>query len=289
MTDEPGPAIRRRKLGNQLRDLRIAGGLRTIAAAAESTGLSTATISRVESAKQVILPKTVRTLCHAYGVGAPMLDHLLRLASESDDRGWLLEYSDTVPNWFERYVSEEFEASEICTYQVECVPGLLQTDSYTKAITAAARPDVTEEDLERSVVFRRARKERLDSDNPPKLVAIINEGAIRRLVGGPDVMHEQLLRLLDLMARPNITVLVLPFTAGAHPAMINSFTLLHFPTDVGMATVYVEVNGGALYPDRPSDFDHYTWMVTQLKALSLSPDDTADLFIRLAAELNPGE
>lgn len=105
MLDEPGPATRRRQLGRQLRDLRLAAGLKSIAAAAETSGLSTATISRIENAKQTILPRTVRLLCHCYGVGAPLLDHLLRLAEESEDRGWLVAYSDTTPNCHARAVA----------------------------------------------------------------------------------------------------------------------------------------------------------------------------------------
>src|SRR6266508_3125888 len=101
MSIVPGPATRRRQLGRQLRDLRLSAGLKTMEAAAERTGLSRATISRIESAKQTILPRTVRLLCQTYGIGAPLLDHLVRLAAESEDRGWLVAYSDTVPNWFE--------------------------------------------------------------------------------------------------------------------------------------------------------------------------------------------
>lgn len=98
--------------------------------AAERSGLSRATISRIESAKQTILPRTVRLLCQTYGVGVPLIDHLTKLAAESDDRGWHLAYSDTVPNWFERFVGEEAEATEISTYEAEFVPGLLQTADY---------------------------------------------------------------------------------------------------------------------------------------------------------------
>jgi transcriptional regulator with XRE-family HTH domain len=142
MPTEPGPATRRRQLGRQLRGLRLAAGLRSIAAAAEASGLSTATISRIENAKQTILPRTVPLL---RGLGAPLLDHLLRLAEESEDRGWLVAYSDTTPNWFERYLGEEAEASEIWKYEAEYMTGLLQTPDYCRAVRAANSDDVTEE------------------------------------------------------------------------------------------------------------------------------------------------
>jgi transcriptional regulator with XRE-family HTH domain len=282
MATEPGPAVRRRQLGRQLRDLRIAAGLKTMEAAAERSGLSRATISRVESAKQTILPRTVRLLCQTYGIGAPMLDHLLRLAAESDDRSWLLAYSDTVPNWFERYVGEESEATEIWSYENEFVPGLLQTADYCRAVSAAAGPNVREEDLQRLVTLRQARQERLSGKNSPRLSIVINEAVIRRVVGSPEIMREQLRHLQKLAKSPNITLRVLPFSAGAHPAMTGSFTMLHFPADTGVSTIFVEVDSGAIYPNRPTDVDRYSWIFSRLCDLALSSAKSAALAGRVA-------
>lgn len=270
MTTEPGPATRRRQLGRQLRDLRLAAGLRTMEAAATRSGLSRATISRIESAKQTILPRTVRLLCQTYGVGAPMIDHLAKLAAESEDRGWLLAYSDTTPNWFERYLGEEAEASEIWEYGAEFIPGLLQTPDYCRAVRAANSPDLTEDDIERSVDFRLARQELLARDEPPRLHVVVNEAVLRRHVGGAAVMREQLRHLGEMATRPNITVQVLPFSAGAHPAMTGSFIVLNFSSESGEPTIFVEVDSGALYPDRPFDFERYNWMFGQLRDLALS-------------------
>lgn len=285
MSTEPGPATRRRQLGRQLRDLRLAAGLSTMEAAAERSGLSRATISRIESAKQTILPRTVRLLCQTYGVGAPLLDHLVRLAAESEDRGWLLAYSDTVPNWFERYAGEEAEASDISMYQAEYVPGLIQTAAYCRAIRAANSPDVTDEDLQRSVELRQARQVLLERDKPPTLHAVLNEAAVRRHVGGAAVMREQLLHLATLAERPNITLQVLPFEAGAHPAMIGAFTMLRFPTANGDPTVFVEVDSGALYPDRPVDVERYGWVFGRLRELALTPGNSMALVRKVVAEL----
>lgn len=285
MPTEPGPATRRRQLGRQLRELRLAAGLKTMEAAAERCGLSRATISRIESAKQTILPRTVRLLCQTYGVGAPLLDHLLRLAEESEDRGWLVAYSDTTPNWFERFLGEEAEASEIWTYEGEFVPGLLQTANYCRAVRAANSPDLTEDDIERSVEFRLARQELLDRAKPPRLHVVINEGVLCRQIGGPKGMREQLQHLVDVARRPNITLQVLPFKAGAHPGMTGSFTMLHFPVDSGESTIFVEVDSGALYPDRPADFDRYTWIFGRLRDLALSPARSIALVSRLMDEL----
>jgi transcriptional regulator with XRE-family HTH domain len=285
MPTEPGPATRRRQLGRQLRELRLAAGLKTMESAAERSGLSRATISRIENAKQTILPRTVRLLCQTYGVGAPLLDHLVRLAEESEDRGWLLAYSDTTPNWFERYLGEEAEASEIWTYEAEFVPGLLQTADYCRAVRAANSPDLTEDDLVRSVEFRLARQQLLDRDRPPRLHVVVNEAVLHRQVGGPSVMREQLGQLATLADRPNVTVQVLPFSAGAHPAMTGSFSMLRFPADGGDPTILVEVDSGALYPDRPVDVERYTWKFGRLRDLALSPEESMALVSTVETEL----
>ncbi|MFL6145545.1 MAG: helix-turn-helix domain-containing protein [Labedaea sp.] len=285
MPTEPGPATRRRQLGRQLRELRLAAGLTTMESAAERSGLSRATISRIENAKQTILPRTVRLLCQTYGVGAPLLDHLVRLAEESEDRGWLLAYSDTTPNWFERYLGEEAEASEIWTYEAEFVPGLLQTADYCRAVRAANSPDLTKDDLARSVEFRLARQQLLDRDTPPLLHVVINEAVLRRQVGGPEVMREQLRHLGELAGRRNVTVQVLPYSAGAHPAMTGSFSMLRFPSGGGDPTILVEVDSGALYPDRPVDVERYTWKFGRLCDLALSPGNSIALVSRVEAEL----
>lgn len=285
MTTEPGPATRRRQLGRQLRDLRLAAGLRTMEAAATRSGLSRATISRIESAKQTILPRTVRLLCQTYGIGAPMIDHLAKLAAESEDRGWLLAYSDTTPNWFERYLGEEAEASEIWEYGSEFIPGLLQTPDYCRAVRAANSADVSEEDIQRSIDFRMARQELLGRDKPPRLHVVVNEAVLRRHVGGLAVMREQLRHLCEMAERPNVVVQVLPFNAGAHPAMTGSFIVLNFPSDNGEPTIFVEVDSGALYPDRPADFKRYTWMFDRLRDLALSPAKSIALVSRVKEEL----
>ena len=286
MPTGPGPATRRRQLGRQLRDLRLAAGLTSIASAAERSGLSTATISRIENAKQTILPRTVRLLCHSYGIGAPILDHLLRLAEESDDRGWHVAYSDTTPNWFERYLGEEDEASEIWGYEAEFVPGLLQTAAYCRAVSATSSPDATRDEIDRRVEVRSVRQELLARDKPPTLHVVLNESVLRRRVGGVKVMREQLRHLADVAKRRNVTVQVLPFTAGAHPAMIGSFAMLHFfPADGGEPTIFVEVESGALYPDRREDFERYTWMFGRLRDLAFAPARSATLISKVVEEL----
>jgi transcriptional regulator with XRE-family HTH domain len=272
-SDEVGPALRRRQLSRQLRELRTAAGFTTMEAAASATGLSRATISRIESAKQVILPRTVRLLCQIYGVGAPILDQLLTLAEKPTERAWQSDHA--VPEWFERYVSEEADATERRSYDAELVPSLLRTDDYHRAVLAAAEPDLSAERLDRAVASHSARQRWLADRRPAKLHAVVNEAVLLRQVGGPDVLAAQLRHLGALAERPNITLQVLPFTSGAHPGMTGSFVMLHFPPSTGVATVFVEVDSWGMYRDRPVDFERYTWIFGRLTAAALDPEKTA--------------
>jgi transcriptional regulator with XRE-family HTH domain len=270
MPEEVGPAIRRRQLSRQLREARMAAGFTTMDAAASATGLSRATISRIESAKQVILPRTVRLLCQIYGIASPTLDQMLKLASEAaDDRGWQADFVGVVPDWFERFVGEESEATEMSIYAAELVPSLLQTDDYCRAVRAASAKEISEDELNRYVEFRAARAARLAKT---KLHVVLNEAVLRRQVGSPAIMRDQLNHLVEIADRPNVSLQILPFTSGAHPAMTGSFTMLHFPASTGVATVFVEVDDCGLYRDRPADFQRYSWMFGQLKADSLEQD-----------------
>jgi transcriptional regulator with XRE-family HTH domain len=284
MSEEVGPAVRRRQLGGQLRELRKAAGFATMDAAAAATGLSRATISRVESAKQAILPKTVRLLCQLYGIDTPTLNHLLRLSEESEERGWQVEHADTMPHWFQRYAGEEADANRLSTYEAEFVPGLLQTPDYCRAVSEASDPALTEDELGRLVRFRLARQQHLGGGRTPELNVVVNEAVLYRQVGGPEIMRAQLKHLLAAAERPSVTVQVLPFDAGAHPAMVGSFMILQFPPEIGTPTIFVEVDGGGLYPDRPADFERYQWMFDQVRELSLSPDESVTLIRKLAGD-----
>nr|BFF04402.1 helix-turn-helix transcriptional regulator [Streptoalloteichus tenebrarius] len=257
----------------------------TIDQAVVVSGLSNPTISRIENGKQTIKPKNVRLLCQAYGVGVPLVDTLVRLAEESEDRGWWVAYSDTVPNWFEQYVGLETDAAEILSFETEYVPGLLQTAEYTRAITKASWPNQSEADLARVVELRQSRQRRLDGPNPPELHMVLGEAVARWLIGSPTVMREQLRHLIDMNERSNLTIQILPFTAGAHPGLSGPFAMLRFPNDDEVSTVYVEFDNGSLYPPRRQDIERYTWIFRRLQELALPVEDTNSLLSTLAAEL----
>lgn len=153
---------------------------------------------------------------------------------------------------------------------------LLQTPGYTRAVTLASRPDLSADELTRTTEVRQARQDRLPGENAPAVHAILGEGVLRRVVGGREVMIEQLKRIVTLADSDNVTVQVLPFEAGAHPGMVSPFHILKFPEDAPPA-VYLENDRGAVYLERPGDVERYTWMHDALTQHSLSRDRTAEL------------
>ncbi len=269
----PGPTLRRRQLGKTLRNLRLEAG-RKPDEVATYLSVQRPTITRIEQGKQAILPRNVRLMCQLYGVGAPMMDTLLRLAEEAGERGWWVAYSDTMPDWFADYVGLEGDAEEIWSYESEFIPGLMQIPAYIHALAEVGIVNEPDLDVTQFVEFRTARQERLDSSSPPRLHLVINESALTRVTGGPAVMAAQVAHLRAMAKRPNITVQVLEFSSGAHAAMSGAFSMLRFPDDLGMNVVYLEHERGAGYLERPTDLEHYGRIFAQISASALSPEDT---------------
>ncbi len=278
MTKEPGPSVRRRQLGAMLRQLRQESG-KTVKDAADWLGMGESNVSKIEKAKQAIKQPTVRALCQLYDVDASKVDYLLRLANESNQRGWWTAYRDTVPDWFRQFVGLEADALDLWNYEAEHVPGLLQTPGYVGALLRMTRPDMAEVEIERQVKLRRERQERLDGNNPPRLHFFINEAVIRRPVGDPQVMREQIERLIEASKLDHITLQIVPFAAGPHPAMSGAFVMMQFPDEDAPAFVYVEHERGAIYQEDPGDVDRYTVIVDALDRLSLSLDDSRGMLV----------
>jgi transcriptional regulator with XRE-family HTH domain len=225
MTHGPGPTVRRCQLGKELRRLRENAG-KTIAEAVDWVGIKPPTISKIENDRQAIRPTNVRLLLQLYGIEAPMADTLIRLAAEANERGWWAGYGDTVPDWLRNYVGLEADASEIDGYDSELLPGQLQTAEYAEAITLAAHPDTTPSELKRMVTFRHERQERLAGNAPPRLRFVLNEAVLRRPVGGTEAFGRQLDYLIKMSQRPHINLQVLPFSAGPHAAMGQTFRVM---------------------------------------------------------------
>ncbi|MBK0866721.1 helix-turn-helix domain-containing protein [Saccharopolyspora sp. HNM0986] len=227
------------------------------------------TVSKIELGRQAIKAPNVRLLCQLYDVDAGTGESLLRLAREANQRGWWTAYRDTLPEWFRQFVGLEGDAVEFWEYQSEFVPGLLQTRSYIEAITTASRPDIGDDELAKVVRVRRERQALLEGAEPPRLNVYLNEAVLRRVVGGPQVMREQLDQLVAASREDRTRVRVVPFSAGAHAAMASSFVLMQFPDDDSPAFAYIENDRGAVYQEDPGDIDRYTVMLDQLAEVSM--------------------
>jgi transcriptional regulator with XRE-family HTH domain len=249
-------------LGAQLRRLRIACEI-TREEAGDAIRASESKISRMELGRVGLKPLDVGDLLTLYGVhDSDEREPLLTLARKSREPGWWQEYGDVLPTWFEEYVGLESAASEIFTYEVQFVPGLLQTAEYARAIAARARELDHQGEVERHVRLRMARGKLLSrAVAPPTLWAILDEGALLRPIGGVRVMRDQIEALIDAVLRPNIRIQVVPFGLGGHAAESGAFAVLRFPGEGINDVVYVEQLGNAHYLNKPDDVTQYhaTW------------------------------
>ncbi|MGH8967128.1 MAG: helix-turn-helix domain-containing protein, partial [Actinomycetes bacterium] len=193
--------VRRRQLGSELRRLRAAAS-KSAQEAADWAGVSTSTLSKIERGGQAVKIGHVRLFAQLYGVGAPEVDTLIRLAREANQRGWWAAYGDTVADYVRTYLDLEQDASELWAYESGLMFGLFQTPAYAEAVTAATRPDADSDELAKRVAFRTARQQRLFHDRAPSLRVVLDEAVLRRVVGGPVVMREQLEHLSEVAALP---------------------------------------------------------------------------------------
>jgi len=268
-----------------MRRLRQAAKL-TIEQVAESLEWSPGKVSKIENARVSVLPRDARRLLDAYGVSdGRERELLLSLARESRERGWWQQYGDAVPDWFQVYVGLEAEASAISAYQAEIVPGLLQTRRYAAALHRAELMNATEEEIERHVAVRMERQARLAEPDAPKLWVVLNEAVLRRAIGERAVMHEQLLKLAEVAGAPNITLQVLPFSAGAHASMDSAFSILSFNPPTDGEIVYFEHPTCSLYLEKPGEVARYRLVYEHLRAASLSLDESRRLLARGAEDL----
>lgn len=286
MPVRPSPTVRGRRLRYELRRLREERGL-TIEQVSERSGgdLRPPTISRWETGDRRIRPTDLRLILDIYEVTDDQRELLLTLARQARERGWWQSYASAVPDWFQVYVGLEAEAATIHAYDAELVPGLLQTPDYYRAFIQAAPAAGNEEAIDRKVAVRTARTDRLTSDEPPQLWAVVNEAVIRRLVGGPEVMRAQLEHIASMAKLAHISVQVLPFTAGAHPAMDGSFSILGFPEASDPDVVYLETQTSSLYLEETPEIERYTLMFSHLIAKALDPDESRKLVAQAAEEL----
>jgi transcriptional regulator with XRE-family HTH domain len=274
------PTVRRRELGALLRALRQERGL-IVEHVAERLLCSPSKVSRMETGQRGATLRDVRDLCDIYGVtDAAQRDHMARLATEGRQQGWWQGFE---LDYFSTYVGLEEEATSLRNYQSAAVPGLLQTPAYTRAMHETARPELTAERIDRMIEVRLKRQQLLVRDPPLQVWAILDEAVLHRHVGGVSVMKEQLGRLVELAMLPHVTIQVIPFSAGAHPAMESTFNILDFqpPTP---SVVYVEGLIGFMYLERPQDISRYQVVFEHLGTQSLTPRESIELISVIGAK-----
>ncbi|HVB44703.1 MAG TPA: helix-turn-helix transcriptional regulator [Streptosporangiaceae bacterium] len=285
MAPSSSPTVRRRRLAAELHRLRQASKL-TIEQVAEALEWSPGKVSKIENARVSVLPRDARKLLDLYGVPEGQeRELLLALARESRERGWWQQYGEAVPEWFATYVGLEAEAVTISTYQAEIVPGLLQTRRYAAALHRAELMNASDEEIERHVAVRMQRQERLTQPDAPRLWVVLNEAVIRRTVGERAVMHEQLVKLVEAADAPNITLQVLPFSAGAHASMDSAFSIIGFDPPTDGEIVYFEHPTCSLYLEKADEVARYRLVYEHLRASSLSMDESRRLLTRAAEDM----
>ena len=258
-----GPTVQRLVLGGHLRRLREEAGMTTERAAGSIRG-SHSKISRMEHGRVGFKERDIADLLTLYGVGqGAEREALLNLAREANTPGWWQGYSDILPHWVEPYFGLEAAASFIREYELQFVPGLLQIEDYARAVIRLGTL-TSEGEVERRTQARISRQEILHRDDPPKLWAVLDEGALRRVIGGPRVMRAQLLHLIDMCDHPAVTLQILPFTAGAHRAMGGPFTILRYTEPDLRDVVYIEQLTSALYLDKQTEVDAYLEVIEEV-------------------------
>jgi transcriptional regulator with XRE-family HTH domain len=276
------PTVRRRRLGIELRRLREEASL-TIDQVAARLECSDSKISRIETGQVSATPRDVRDMLDIYEVGNEQRAELMQIAREARQKGWWHAYGDVpVPP----AVAFEAEAFSMSIYQSLVVPGLLQTMDYARAVLRATRPELALDQIERRVELRMARQSILTRDQPPALWVVLDEPVLRRLIGGPEVMRQQLERLSEVGALPNVTLQLLPFTSGEHAGLDGEFTLIGFPDPGDPNVVYIEMPSNDLWLEDAASVRQYDHLFDLLRAAALSPAESAALITRAAKELH---
>lgn len=280
MTHSGGsPTVQQRLLGAELRRLRKAADV-TPEDAAERLSVHVSTISRLETGQGVIKPLYVETLSELYGITGAARTKLVTWAKESkQSRGWWQSYVDVMSTEYRDYVGLEDAADGIRNYEPLVIPGLLQTEEYARAVLRATWPDASDDQIDRAIAVRLVRQRRLDSVT---FSAIVDEAALRRPTGGPEVMRQQLRRLLDL---PGVLFAVIPMSIGAHAGMGGPFSVLHFEKREELDTVYVDSVAGQIFLDKPTDIDRCNGVFDRLLQAALDQEHTQMLIARIMKEL----
>ncbi|WP_158632519.1 helix-turn-helix transcriptional regulator [Verrucosispora sp. FIM060022] len=242
-------------------------------------------ISRLELGQSGIKLTDLNLLLAFYGVSGDEAESMRELARAGRQRGRWSTYRNVVPDWFRQYLDLEADATEIRWYQPEIVPGVLQVESYIRALNATAHPHLTDEDVDRQVEVRLERQAILRNPEGPQVSFVLSESALRRTIGDHEVMREQLLHLVEVSSRPNVELQIFPFDAQTYATASYSFIILRFGEDATTDVVYVETFTDADYLDRPDAVRAYTRLWDRLRAAALGPVESRKLIQRMADDM----
>jgi Domain of unknown function (DUF5753)/Helix-turn-helix domain len=284
--DAQGPTVPRMLVGIELHRYRDAAGI-TPEQAAYEIRASRSKISRMENGLVRFKERDVTDLLTLYGITDEQIrDRLVTLARQANTPGWWSKYGDIMADWFESYLGLETAASVIRTFELQFVHGLFQTEDYARAVTLLGHTGSSGEEIDRRVSLRLKRQDLLTSPNPPQVWSVLDEGALRRPVGGRRVMRAQLSRLAEVaqMMR-HVTIQIVPFDRGGHAAAGGSFTVLRFSEPEVPDVVYIEQLTSALYLDKHEDVDHYMEVMNHLSTEALTPVESTRYITDMSREI----
>ncbi|MBM9509545.1 helix-turn-helix domain-containing protein [Actinacidiphila acididurans] len=280
------PAVRRRRLGEELRRLRDLAGL-TSGEAAGLAGWHQSKVSRIETGRSSVRAEDVTVLLDVYAVrDRDLRDLLATLAGNGYQRGWWHDFRDVLPVEYRDFISLETGASRARSMENSVVPGLLQTPAYAEALTRDVMPQLSRREVDALVRVRIARQAVLHQDPPLELEAVLDEAVLRRSVGGPEVMAGQLRALEEAAKLPQVRLQVLPFTAGGHMGVTGSFVVFSFPNTSDLDVVVVDHLTSSLYVDRKEDIEAYGAAFARLQDRALPYEESAAMIAELRAELS---
>lgn len=286
-----GSTVPRRQLGRYLRDLRGSQRI-TVKTAAAKLEWSETKLWRIETGQTSLRSHDVELMCRIYAAPPHLTEALMGLARETKAKGWWHAFGDVIPEGFDVYIGLEEAATQLAAYQNELVPGLLQTEAYARALITADNPGIDAEEIDRRVSLRMGRQALIRRQTAPhQLTVVLNEAIVRRPVGGAGVMADQLDHLAGSADLPNVTLRVVPFTAGLHAGVMSGpFVLLRFPLngdgrESEPATVYVDGFTGALYLDKPYEVQRYADAFQNIQDAALDETASTHLISKAAEEL----
>ena len=276
------PTVKSRRVAGELRRLRARSG-HSCKTVGDALGISASKISRIETGRTGLQADEVAALLGFYQAAKPLREELLELVRRAAEPGWWQVQGSRLPELWQELIDIERSATAIINYEPLLIPGLLQTADYAGVLIHAANPALSEDEVEARVAARTARQALLGRSHPPRLLVLLEEGMLRRVVGDAGLMRRQVRHLEDAATRPNVTVQVVPTAAGAHPGLGGPFVIMEFDGDPTI--VHLENRRGSAFLEEDADIVEAMIALQHLQRIALSPEDTLDLLAEVAREL----